>query len=48
MITENIPSIESVAGTDCITNNDVVDVNEVGDDLENAEIIGDLPEEVEI
>ena len=27
---------------------DVVDVNEVGDDLENAEIIGDLPEEVEI
>ena len=27
---------------------DVADVNEIGDDLENAEIIGDLPEEVEI
>jgi len=27
---------------------DVVDVNEVGDDLENAEIIGDVPEEVKI
>jgi hypothetical protein len=27
---------------------DVVDVNEVGDDLENAEIIGDVSEEVKI